>query len=288
MSRRRQAVLLLFSLGCFALFCSAFGVRDWFRLTCSLLASFPCSGRPLGLFSGASWSSQCSAGPSLWVSGCICDGPVVMLGMVCCDGLAPFFTLFTASTRCCVCCFGAPPSCTEVFTIGVIQIPLRTPLELHAPLSLARAAPPSCSCCLPRRPLSCCCWPPPAAFSLVLFVRWLPSPVSLPLCVLVCCFCPLLWPFVVVGFVFVWCFWSGLSLLFVWFVWFAGCACCQLAKVTKDYQGLPTQHHTHTHPSQCFPASRHSWGFVSVFVIWPFSVVLAALSPHPTDLFRTV
>ena len=30
-----------------ALFCSAFGVRDWFRLTCSLLASFsPCSARP--------------------------------------------------------------------------------------------------------------------------------------------------------------------------------------------------------------------------------------------------
>ena len=188
MSRRRQAVLLLFSLGCFVLlcvWCSGLVPLD-FLSPCFVPLLWP----PLGLFSGAFWSSQCSAGPSLWVSGCICDGPVVMLGMVCCDGLAPFFTLFTASTRCCVCCFGAPPSCTEVFTIGVIQIPLRTPLELHAPLSLVRAAPPSCSCCLPRRPLSCCCWPPPAAFSLVLFVRWLPLPVSLPLCVLVCCFCP--------------------------------------------------------------------------------------------------
>ena len=38
------------------------------------------------------------------------------------------------------CCFGAPPSCTEIFTIGVIQFPPQDALELHAPLSLARAA----------------------------------------------------------------------------------------------------------------------------------------------------
>ena len=56
----------------------------------------------------------------------------------------------------------------------------------------------------------------------------------------VCCglfVAPLLWPFVVfVGFVFVWCSWSGLPcFLFVCFVGLVGCACCPLTKVTKDY-----------------------------------------------------
>ena len=38
----------------------------------------PLSCPPLGWSSGAFWSSQCSAGPSLRVSGCICNGPVVI------------------------------------------------------------------------------------------------------------------------------------------------------------------------------------------------------------------
>ena len=87
---------------------------------------------------------------------------------------------------------------------------------------------PSCPCCLSGRSLC----PAAAGLSLLssaLFVRWLSLPASLPLCVLVrgllpLCFGPLV---VVVGFVFVWCFWSS----FV--VGFVSCACCQLTKVTK-------------------------------------------------------
>ena len=234
MSRRRQAVLLLFSLGCFVLlcvWCSGLVPLDLLS-PCFVSLLWP----PLGLFSGAFWSSQCSAGPSLWVSGCICDGPVVMLGMVCCDGLAPFFTLFTASTRCCVCCFGAPPSCTEVFTIGVIQIP---------PQDAARAAcapllGPCCSSLLFLLPsqapslllllASACCLLPRPFRSLASFARF-----AAFVCFGLLFVAPLLWPFVVVGL-----FLSGVfGLVFPCFLsdlfWFGGCACCQLAKVTKDY-----------------------------------------------------
>ena len=87
------------------------------------------------------------------------------------------------STPCCVCCFGAPPSCTEVFTIGVIQIPPRTPLELHAPLSLARAASSLLSLLPSRAPsLLLLLVSSPLSF----FRSWLPLPVSLPLCVVAC------------------------------------------------------------------------------------------------------
>ena len=122
------------------------------------------------------------------------------------------------STRCCVCCSGAPPSCTEVFTIGVIQIP---------PQNAARAA------CAPL--LGPCCFLPPVlaafpgALSVLLLLAsaccLLPRPFrSLAsfarfaafVCFGVLLVAPLLWPLVVVvGFVFVWCFWSGPSLLFV-------------------------------------------------------------------------
>ena len=62
-----------------ALLVFAFVVWGCFGLARSLLASSPpCPALPLGWSSGAFWSSQCSVGPSLRVSGCICDGPVVM------------------------------------------------------------------------------------------------------------------------------------------------------------------------------------------------------------------
>jgi len=111
-------------LGCFVLLCvCCSGLAAWLAL--SLLLS-PCSARPIGLSSGAFWSSQCSAGPSLWVSGCICDGPVVMLVAWCVVTAWHLSSLlFMAikasalcgappSTPCCECCFGAPPSCTEL------------------------------------------------------------------------------------------------------------------------------------------------------------------------------
>ena len=79
---------VLFSFLCsFARFCSCW--LGCFGLARSLLAaSTPCPPHSLGWSSGAFWSSQCSAGPSLRVSGCICNGPVVIPV----DGLAPVFT----------------------------------------------------------------------------------------------------------------------------------------------------------------------------------------------------
>ena len=86
--------LLLFFPSSVALRVFAFVVWGCFGLARSLLASSPpCPALPLGWSFGAFWSSQCSAGPSLRVSGCICDGPVVMpVVWKCCDGLAPVFT----------------------------------------------------------------------------------------------------------------------------------------------------------------------------------------------------
>ena len=104
------------------------------------------------------------------------------------------------------------PSCTEVFTFRWSRSPLRTPLELHAPFSLACAAS-SLLSLLPSRALSlsCCCWPPPAVFPLVL-VRSLAFSARFAafVCFGVWFVAPLFWPLVVfVGFAFVWCFWSA-------------------------------------------------------------------------------
>ena len=138
--------------------------------------ALPCSASPLASpLVHAGPVSACSAGPSLWVSGCICDGPVVMLCMVCCDGLAPFFTSLhgnkgfgpvwgSASTPCCGCCFGALPSCTED-SPWVIQLPCQDAARAACatllgpccflPLSLLPSRAPSLfsllasTCCLP-------------------------------------------------------------------------------------------------------------------------------------------
>ena len=78
----------------------------------------------------AFWSSQCSAGPSLRVSGCICNGPVVipLVWRVVADWLLSSLLLMATkasalcgalpSTPCCGCCSCAPRSCTEVFALG--------------------------------------------------------------------------------------------------------------------------------------------------------------------------
>ena len=118
-----------FLLGCFARFCSCcVGLLRFGPLSPGFAPS--CPARPFGWSSGAFWSSQCSAGPSLRVSGCICNGPVVM-PMVWCvvtDWLLSSLLLMAAkasalcgaspSTPCCGCCLGAPRSCTEVFALG--------------------------------------------------------------------------------------------------------------------------------------------------------------------------
>ena len=103
---------------------------SWCCLACSLLASFPCSVRPLGLSSGAFWSSQCSAGP-------LC-GYLVVFAMARLSRLGTFLHHSSWQRTYCVCCFGAPSSCTELFTLVWSRFLLRTPL--HAPLSLASAA----------------------------------------------------------------------------------------------------------------------------------------------------
>ena len=73
---------------------------------------------------------QCSAGPFLRVSGCICDGPVVMpvvWSVVTAWLLSSLLLMATKasalcgvlpSTPCCGCCSRALLSCAEVFTLG--------------------------------------------------------------------------------------------------------------------------------------------------------------------------
>ena len=84
---------------------------------------------PPWLSPGVFWSSQCSAGPSLRISGCICNGPVVipLVWRVVVDwllsSLRSLATKASAlcgalpSTPCCGCCSCAPRSVTEVFAL---------------------------------------------------------------------------------------------------------------------------------------------------------------------------
>ena len=117
---------------------------------------------------------------------------------------------------------------------------------------------PSCSCCLPGRPLSFSCWPPPAAFPLVLFL----SLASFARLAAVVFFgllfgAPLLWPFVaVVGVVFVW-FLFGLVFLVLFVcllvVWWAVLAASLLRRLrtTKDCR---PQHHIPITVLSCLPS----------------------------------
>ena len=78
----------------------------------------------------AFWSCQCSAGPSLRVSGCICNGPVVIpsIWRVVADWLLSSLLLMATkasalcgalpSPPCCGCCSSASRTCTEVFALG--------------------------------------------------------------------------------------------------------------------------------------------------------------------------
>ena len=120
--------------------CSVFlvGCRLFFVCPCvlgacglarSLLVS-PLPPHPPWLVLCAFWSSQCSAGPSLRVSGCICNGPVVIpsIWRVVADWLLSSLLLMATkasalcgalpSPPCCGCCSGASRTCTEVFALG--------------------------------------------------------------------------------------------------------------------------------------------------------------------------
>ena len=119
--------------------CSVFlvGCRLFFVCPCvlgacglarSLLVS-PLPPHPPWLVLCAFWSSQCSAGPSLRVSGCICNGPVVIpsIWRVVADWLLSSLLMATKASAlcgalpsppCCGCCSGASRTCTEVFALG--------------------------------------------------------------------------------------------------------------------------------------------------------------------------
>ena len=154
----------------------------------------------------------------------------------------------------------------------MIRNPLWTPLELHAPTSLPRAAfSPPVLCCLPWRLL------PLAAAGLrllspflSLFTLRLSWPATQSFCGL---FDLLFWPFVVVCLVL-----SGLSSCFVGVLWC--CACCQPTEVTKDCRVLPAPSlHTHTRHRDFLPPLAYFLevglslnSFVVLFVLavlWP-------------------
>ena len=68
-------VFVLSSVRLLCVFCSwCWGLSRF----CPLSPVAPSCPTPLGWSSGAFWSRQCSAGPSLRVSGCICNGPVAI------------------------------------------------------------------------------------------------------------------------------------------------------------------------------------------------------------------
>ena len=107
---------------------------------------------PLGLSSGAFWSSQCSAGPSLWVSGCICDGPVVTAWH-----LSSLLFMATNMLRVLF-------RCSFFLHWGIhhwCDLDSSSGRRCMRPSPWPVLLPPSCPCYLPGRPLSCCCWPPP-------------------------------------------------------------------------------------------------------------------------------
>ena len=94
---------------------------------------FPCfplpSPPPLWLVLCAFWSSQCSAGPSLRVSGCICNGPVVIpsIWRVVADWLLS--SLLLMATKASALC----GLCPLHHVVGVVQVPLAPALR-YSPL----------------------------------------------------------------------------------------------------------------------------------------------------------
>ena len=119
----------VFVVGCRLFFWFFPCVLGAYGLARPLLVS-PLPPHPPWLVLCAFWSSQCSAGPSLRVSGCICNGPVVIpsIWRVVADWLLSSLLLMATkasalcgalpSPPCCGCCSGASRTCTEVFALG--------------------------------------------------------------------------------------------------------------------------------------------------------------------------
>ena len=109
---------------------SFFSMVAWVLEVWPALSWFPPPSPPPWLSSGVFWSSQCSVGPSLRISGCICNGPVVipLAWRVVADWLLSSLRFMATkasalcgalpSTPCCGCCSCAPRSGTEVFALG--------------------------------------------------------------------------------------------------------------------------------------------------------------------------
>ena len=118
----------------------ALGLCDVWLWCCGC---FPPS--PLGCIRAVSWPSKffSFAGPSLWVSGCFCDGLVALpcaWGVVVHCFLAAFCLMAAKALALCgvidqpstpwgICGCGALRSLTEVFIFVMIQDPPRTPLS---------------------------------------------------------------------------------------------------------------------------------------------------------------
>ena len=166
------------------------------------------------------------AGPSLRVSGCICNGPVVMpvvWSVVTAWLLSSLLLMATKasalcgvlpSTPCCGCCSGALLSCTEVFALWVIRNPPQDTvraacahlLGLCCFLPPVLAAFPGALCLLLLLAFACCLPPRPCSH----LGFHCPHLSCVCFCVL---FVVLFWPFVV----FVWCFWSSLPVVLLCF-----------------------------------------------------------------------
>ena len=127
----RGSFLLLLLFGVFGVVAVFFfALVSWVLAVCSISPRFPLPPHPPWFVLCAFWSCQCSAGPSLRVSGCICNGPVVIpsIWRVVADWLLSSLLLMATkasalcgalpSPPCCGCCSSASRTCTEVFALG--------------------------------------------------------------------------------------------------------------------------------------------------------------------------
>ena len=123
-----EAISFVAAARCFWCGCRlVFALVAWVLAVWPALSWFP---PPPWLSSGVFWSSQCSAGPSLRISGCICNGPVVipLAWRVVADWLLSSLRFMATkasalcgalpSTPCCGCCSCTPCSGTDIFALG--------------------------------------------------------------------------------------------------------------------------------------------------------------------------
>ena len=176
-----------------------------------------CPARPFSWSSSAFWSSQCSAGPSLRISGGICNGPVVVPVVWC---VVTDWLLFTSpQQRLRPCVRLRPTPCCRCCLVPLAPALRYSPLGDPEPtVRAARARLLGLCCFLPPVPaafpgalsllllLASACFLPPAS----LFALWVSLPASLPSVLLGVVGSPpfcLVWPLLV----FVWFSLCGFS-----------------------------------------------------------------------------